>query len=283
MYRAIIATLAVAGLIGAFAAVAVSSHYQGLLDEAQAEQRALRSELSSMAAKAKAPVAPPTEDFAALAKENGDLLLRVAELEKSLAMIKGQLAKADEALAAQYNEEHNAEADPVMESLAGAFDDDGPSEEQRAEWEARRQEFAAIAQQRMADMMAEAIANAKNPREAERLAAMQEHMNHLGTLFGEMRLLETDEEREAYREAIGQTRDTIRNLADQQQRSDLRAVARDFKIPDDQQEAFFEALEAARENPITRSPFLTGGGRGRGGPPGGGGPRGGGGGGRGGQ
>ena len=265
MYRAIIATIAVCAIVATAAVIGVATHFQGQIDEAEAEANELRSQLSKTA-KGETR-SNDSGALAAIAEENGELILKVKELEEKLASVKSELSKANEALMAQSTPEPELDTGEVLDSLADVFDETR-EEAMREDFRERRAEFAAIAQDRMNTMMDEAIANAKSPEEKERFGAMQEHMNHLTTLYGEMRMVETDEEREAYREAIDQTRDTLRDLGREQQESQLRAVAEQFKIPEEQQTAFFQALDQARENPMFRSPFVSGGGRGSG-PPGG--------------
>lgn len=272
MHRWAIVTFLIAVAAAVGTAFMMSIQHQQQLDEAAAKNQQLERELARLSEmnRESAPAIPA--DQAALAKEKADLLARVAELESMLADTQEQLAQADAALAAQ-DGEAIGEDSTVFDSLADALADSESTDdaERREDWQARRQEFAQVARERMNEFMAEAIANAKNPAEAERLGAMNTQMNHLTNLFQEMQQLETEEEREAYREAIGQTRDTIRDLAREQRDSKLRDTAASFGVTDpEEQSRLINRLDRIQNDPVMRSAFMFGGdrggsGRGRGG------------------
>lgn len=294
MYKSII--LAVTGLVlGAVSGVGFSAAtMQQKLDEARSQALAVQGQLAeanaSLAsaedrAKNAGRIDADTRD--AWEREKLALERKIADLEAAASALPPvETAEADtfDTLGAG-SDAMEGEQQPGRDGEGGEREGRRrePTPEERAEWEARREEMVATARDRQNQFMADAIAKADSPEEAARLALLQDNMNAMANMMEQYRQLETDEEREAYREAMAKNRDNIQSLVREQQDDMMRDVAKGYGITDPaKQDEFVAAMRETQSNPMFRSPAMTmGGGRGGwggGGGFGGGGGRGGGGG-----
>jgi len=210
-----------------------------------------------------------------LEEENQRLRRRLADAETASAR-RQQDAEGREALASVFEGFLSSLADSGahLESINERDGDDEGSAEREArrqQWEERRSDFMATARENMNAMLDESAANADTLDEQERLVALKENLNHMMNLYSEARQIENEQDREAYRDAIQQTRRNIRDLVNEQQSDMLRDVAEQHGITDpEQQQAFLDAMEEAQRSPYFSSPMLSqgvGGGGRRGGPP----------------
>lgn len=130
------------------------------------------------------------------------------------------------------------------------------------EREARRQEFAARARQRIDEMTAAEMAKTSDAAAQQRLAALNEQLNYMMDLTQSMREAQTEEERQVLRDSMAQARDTIRELSEQQQDYMLRQLASQFGITSPAvQDQFIASLRETQDAPFFQGPraFTRGG------------------------
>lgn len=284
MYKTVI--LAVTGIVlGAVGGVGFSTAtMQQKLDDARSQALTIQGQLAEASARlagaeerAKNAGRIDADTRDAWEREKLALERKIAELEAAASALPPvEMAEADPF-------EGMAPGSDAMEGERGPGRnrEDGeregrrrePTPEERAEWEARREEMVATARDRQNQFMADSIAKADTPEEAARLALLQDNMNAMANMMEQYRELETDEEREAYREAMAKNRDNIQSLVREQQDDMMRDVAKSYGITDRaKQDEFVSAMRDTQSNPMFRSPAMTmGGGGGRGGGWGGGG------------
>ncbi|MBX3178489.1 MAG: hypothetical protein KF886_14100 [Candidatus Hydrogenedentes bacterium] len=119
------------------------------------------------------------------------------------------------------------------------------------EREARRQEFTARLQENMSNFFTGELEHSSTPEMQQRLIALEQKSFEMFDLRSQMRLAETDEEREALGRAFGQVMDDARQLMIEQQQDMLGAIATQFGIsrPGDQA-AFEQAVRSAISSPL---------------------------------
>jgi len=167
-------------------------------------------------------------------------------------------------------------ATPEDESEAERAPDDEPGRdrrrwgtpEERAAREERFREFAARARTRASEVLVEQIALTTDPDAQRRLATMAQYVDDMFELGSQMRNSEDEEEREALREAMGQTRDALETLGREQRDYMVRELASQYGITSPEKQAeFINSLSTLRSNPLFRYPYGMGGpgGPGRGG------------------
>jgi hypothetical protein len=273
MYKTLILSLT-AVILGAVGGVGISTlSMQQKLDEATSQALSIQGRLADASARLEAAeerarnatrIDEDTRD--AWAREKQALLNEIEQLKTAEAASPVPEADPFAALAAG--------SDPMAgerQASEGAGDDRRPgrrqpTEEERAEWSARRDEMVTTARERLNQFMADSIAKAGSPEEAQRLALLRDNLNAMQNLMEEYRQLETDEEREAYREAMQQNRENVQSLVREQQDDMIRGVAEQYGIDDPgKQDAFVAAMRDTQNDPLFRSPAMTMGGGGRGG------------------
>ena len=125
--------------------------------------------------------------------------------------------------------------------------DDRNNEEAQERWRAQRDQF----RDRMDTFMSTEMAKAKDQASRERLAALQEHFDYSAELMQQMRDAETDEERQAIREALGESQEARHSLLREQQDQMLRDLAASNGIKDtQQQQAFADAIRDTMSSPF---------------------------------
>ncbi|HIJ73852.1 MAG TPA: hypothetical protein HPP83_07105 [Candidatus Hydrogenedentes bacterium] len=237
--------------------------------------------------------------LAASASQSKQLKLRCAILEQGLAEAEAQMRDLEAKNEALQEEmaamEKMAEAAPYEENLfpfeglsdqatveprqgirrmeAGAGAQDGvPTDDadltRRRERETRRREWMERGRERYRENMAAALDNETDEAARERIAAIEEYGDYAMDLMQQMRAAETDEERAALREELGEVFQTSRALVYEQQEHMLRRVAEQHGIGTPSvQDSFVDAMR----HTLT-SPFFRTGGPGALGPGGRGGP-----------
>jgi len=97
------------------------------------------------------------------------------------------------------------------------------------------------------------IGNTTDPEVQNRLGLIQEHSNYAMELQEAMRQAESDEERQALREALRNTMFTLRDLGLEQQDHMLRELAREYGITDAaRQDAFMASVRSLESSPYFR-------------------------------
>lgn len=148
------------------------------------------------------------------------------------------------------NESAGAEAEPSEEEAA-----------QQAEREARRAEWRARIEDRLNTFYDEAYMGAKDRQEQDRLALMKEYTDYAMDLWAQARQAETDEERQALREAGGEAMRTLNDLRREQQADMVRDVAAQHGITDPkQQDALAQSVIRLQESPFFQPGRIFGGG-----------------------
>jgi hypothetical protein len=123
------------------------------------------------------------------------------------------------------------------------------------EWQARREEFANRARERIADFATRQLERANDPASQQRVLAMEEYSNYMMDLMQEMRAAANDEQREQLREEMRTARESMQTLVTQQQDHLLRQTAQNFGITNaSKQEEFVQAMRSTMQDPFFRSP-----------------------------
>jgi hypothetical protein len=241
-------------VVGVVAGVAVSAyHFQPQIAGSQDGMADLESKVKGLQGQAD----DAKRTLAIALDENVYLLSKLETLESDLAAAEASAAASAAATedVPTLEEILAGVSAPVPDDVAkadGAESGETEAEQKRREeFAARRQQGFEDARQRMTDFMDQSIANAKTPEEAQRLVAMQENMTYMGDLMRGMRELQSDEDREAYRLALQETRDNMRSLVNEQQNSMLRSLGEEYGISDpDKLGAFVDSLQETQRDPL---------------------------------
>ena len=119
------------------------------------------------------------------------------------------------------------------------------------ERDARRQEFATRMQDNMANFFTGELEKSATPEMQERLVTLEQKTQEMMDLRNQMRAAETDEEREALGAAFGETMSAARDIMQEQQDDMLGAIASQFGITKESEQAAFEqAVRAAMDSPM---------------------------------
>jgi hypothetical protein len=119
------------------------------------------------------------------------------------------------------------------------------------ERQARREEFATRMQENMANFFTGELEKSSTPEMQERLVALEQKTQEMMDLRNQMRAAETDEEREALGAAFGETMSAAREIMQEQQADMLGAIANQFGITKESDQAAFEqAVRAAVDSPM---------------------------------
>jgi len=119
------------------------------------------------------------------------------------------------------------------------------------EREARRQEFATRMQENMSNFFTGELEKSATPEMQERLVALEQKTQEMLDLRNQMRAAETDEEREALGQAFGETMAAAREIMQEQQGDMLGAIATQFGITKEADQAAFEqAVRGAMDSPM---------------------------------
>lgn len=155
--------------------------------------------------------------------------------------------------------------DPPTQDEDADAQENADEETQRAEREARRAEWRARIEDRLNTFYDEAYMGAKDRQEQDRVALMKEYTDYTMDLWAQARLAETDEERQALREAGGEAMRTLNDLRREQQTDMVRDVAVQHGITDpQQQDALAQSVIELQQSPFFQPGRLFGGGLGRG-------------------
>lgn len=203
----------------------------------------------------------------------GDKLARLEaernQFSEQLASLQTKLDKATGAEAVAQADvplpEDATALDASASSPGGAAPAAPPEEEQAArrdrsdrwgggtpeEREARRQEFTTRMQENMSNFFTGELEKSNTPEMQERLVALEQKTQEMMDLRIQMRAAETDEEREALGQAFGETMSAAREIMQEQQGDMLGALANQFGITKEADQAAFEqAVRSAIESPI---------------------------------
>ena len=119
------------------------------------------------------------------------------------------------------------------------------------EREARRQEFTTRMQENMSNFFTGELEKSNTPEMQERLVALEQKTQEMMDLRIQMRAAETDEEREALGQVFGETMSAAREIMQEQQGDMLGALANQFGITKEADQAAFEqAVRSAIESPF---------------------------------
>ncbi len=119
------------------------------------------------------------------------------------------------------------------------------------EREARRQEFATRMQENMSNFFTGELEKSATPEMQERLVTLEQKTQEMFDLRNQMRAAETEEEREALGQAFGETMAAAREIMQEQQGDMLGAIANQFGITKEADQAAFEqAVRSAMESPM---------------------------------
>lgn len=119
------------------------------------------------------------------------------------------------------------------------------------ERQARREEFAARMQENMANFFTGELEKSSTPEMQERLVALEQKTQEMMDLRSQMRAAETDEERDALGVAFGETMSAAREIMQEQQDDMLGAIANQFGITKESDQAAFEqAVRSAMDSPM---------------------------------
>jgi hypothetical protein len=143
-------------------------------------------------------------------------------------------------------------------------------EARRAEWAQRRGEWVDRAQDNVYRLLDEELAKTNDPAAQQRIYAMGEYTDYFFNIGERMRQAESDEERQAIREEMGQSMREMGRLVNDHQQHMLNQVAGQYVQDPAQQQALVDAFRETMNSPIYQigNPMMGGGGRG--GAPGGG-------------
>lgn len=243
-------------------------------------------------------------DLRQVGKDAEQIATRVRQLENENRSLEEELGALREKLAAVPQASDVAEAEeqalwqdepvfpvaldaldaPDTQMTADAAPDDSQDrlpEEERARREAWWREARQGMRGRMDDFFQDEFDATADPEVQERVVQLQDYTTSLMELRQAMRDAQTDEEREALRETMGETFAGLRELTMAQQDYMTRNLAQEYGIKDPaRQDAFIESMREMNSTPYFRPERLFGGRggpggmRGPGGPGGPGGPRG---------
>ncbi len=143
-------------------------------------------------------------------------------------------------------------------------------DERRAEWGERRGEWVDRAQDNMYRMLDEELAKTNDPAAQERIYAIGEYTEYFFNIGERMRQAESDEERQAIREEMGQAMREMGSLVDEHQQYTLNQVAGQYVQDPAQQQALVDAFRETMSSPLFQNRGMMGGGGPGGGGPGGG-------------
>lgn len=119
------------------------------------------------------------------------------------------------------------------------------------ERDARRQEFVTRMQENLTNFFTGELEKSGTPAMQERLLALEEKTYEMFELRSQMRQAETDEEREQLGIAFGEAMEASRQLMLEQQQDMLGAIATQFGIGKESDQAAFEqAIRAAVSSPF---------------------------------
>lgn len=119
------------------------------------------------------------------------------------------------------------------------------------EREARRQEFATRMQENMSNFFTGELEKSNTPEMQERLVALEQKTQEMMDLRSQMRAAQTEEERQALGQAFGETMSAARDIMQEQQGDMLGAIANQFGITKESDQAAFEqAVRSAMESPM---------------------------------
>ena len=119
------------------------------------------------------------------------------------------------------------------------------------EREARRQEFATRMQDNMSNFFTGELEKSATPEMQERLVTLEQKTQEMLDLRNQMRAAETEEEREALGQAFGETMAAAREIMQEQQGDMLGAIASQFGITKEADQAAFEqAVRGAMDSPM---------------------------------
>lgn len=270
MYKTLVGAV-VALCIGAVAGAALAIYrVQPKIDEAQKKATQLASENQTLSTR----MSDAMDDAQRLADENDALRNDIARLKSAQntpsgtpdPSAEGEMTTAAAPAAAQDDQTATAFQD-LLQAMQAQADGDrgdrrrGTTEEERQQWVNQRRQAFAAARERMAAFMDDSISNAKNKSEQERLTSLRDNVNYLAQLSDQLHNAQTDEDKEAYRQAIQATRDNVRNLVRDQQDAMMRDVARQYGIKSpDKQDEFIQSMRHTQTNPLFRAPMLMMGG-----------------------
>jgi hypothetical protein len=103
----------------------------------------------------------------------------------------------------------------------------------------------------MANVFTGELEKSSTPEMQERLVALEQKTHEMMDLRNQMRTAETDEEREALGRAFGETMSAAREIMQEQQADMLGAIANQFGITKESDQAAFEqAVRAAVDSPL---------------------------------
>src|SRR5690606_15086052 len=137
-------------------------------------------------------------------------------------------------------------------------------EARRAEWEARRQEFANRMRENVSNFYNSKLETAGDAASQQRILAMEDYSNYMMDLFQQMRATEDEAERERLRAEMDSARDTMRTLVTDQQDQMLRDLAADMGVTSgSRQDEFVTRMRETMEDPFFRGEGMLGGGGGR--------------------
>jgi DNA repair exonuclease SbcCD ATPase subunit len=201
------------------------------------------------------------EQVARLEAERNQYSERLASLQSKLDAVVGTAPPAEVALPMEEETDADASAEPAVDEAAvpPAEGERGPGRNRGDRWgggtpeerEARRQEFATRMQENMANFFTGELEKSNTPEMQERLVALEQKTQEMLDLRSQMRAAETDEEREALGQAFGESMNAAREIMQEQQGDMLGAIANQFGITKEGDQAAFEqAVRSAMESPI---------------------------------
>lgn len=196
---------------------------------------------------------------------------KLARLEQERAAFNDRLEAAEARAAAVSKQASVAPAEPELEldateAKAVAVAEDSPPETEQADrgrgrsdrWggtpeerDARRQEFVTRMQDNMTNFFTGELEKSGTPAMQERLVALEEKTYEMFELRSQMRQAQTDEEREQLGQAFGEAMAAARQLMVDQQGDMLNAIASQFGIAKESDQAAFEqAVRSAVSSPF---------------------------------
>jgi len=198
---------------------------------------------------------------------------KLARLEQEREAYNDRLEAAEARAAAAQKSAFVAPVEPELELDATdvealAVDDAEPRDSDRPErgrgrddrWggtpeerDARRQEFVTRMQDNMTSFFTGELEKSSTPAMQDRLLALEEKTYEMFELRSQMRQAETDEEREQLGQAFGDSMTAARQLMVEQQEDMINAIASQFGIAKESDQA---AFEQAVRSAIT-SPFFS--------------------------
>ncbi len=186
------------------------------------------------------------EEIAALETQLDEANMAAAEpapdetYDRLAEILAGSMAEAPDATGVL--EEEQTEAPPRPGSM------DEEEARRRAE---RRRETASRLRDNVRGFMDAQIEHATNPEARERLTALSEYSDYMMDLVQQLRQAQTDEERAAVREALGEARQSAEQLLREQHVYMLREVAAEHGIRgQEQQDAFLQSMRQVLTNPL---------------------------------